>query len=346
MRAKSRIRPGQILIVSVIGTAVPGADREQLAEDYALCARWAADAGADVIEVHLACPNVSNDQPQMIFEDLPLAAYIVDQVRRAVGLRPLIAKLGAMRSPRALHDLASRLAPRLDGFILVGGLRRRVVKADGTPAFSGEARAEADIVGAGVYAPCQVQVEELLAWRKAGAWSRAILAVGGLTSVERARHALDVRRRCRHGGDGGAVGSPHRRALPDRIPLRPSCSAGTRTGRRAGTGAADVPGGLCYALAYALARRSPLRAPRAHGDGLRRRTLHDGPRGADLRLPARQPAVQEQAARSRPIRAGSCAGFEATCCAVAARRRARHQGRADHPGTSSGESRTGWTRSS
>lgn len=190
MRAKSKIRPGQILIVSVVGTAVPGAGREQLAEDYALCARWAADAGADVIELHLACPSTSTDQPQMIFEDLPLAAYIVDQVRRTTGLRPLIAKLGAMRSPRALHDLASRLAPRLDGFILVGGLRRRVVKPDGTPAFTGEARGEADMVGAGVYGSCQVQVEELLAWRKAGAWNRAILAVGGLSTVERVRHAL------------------------------------------------------------------------------------------------------------------------------------------------------------
>jgi len=190
MRAKSKIRPGQILIVSVVGTAVPGAGREQLAEDYALCARWAADAGADVIEVHLACPSTSTDQPQMIFEDLPLAAHIVDQVRRAIGLRPLIAKLGAMRSPRALHDLASRLAPRLDGFILVGGLWRRVVKPDGTPAFPGEARGETEMVGAGVYASCQVQVEELLAWRKAGAWNRAILAVGGLATVERVRHAL------------------------------------------------------------------------------------------------------------------------------------------------------------
>src|SRR5262249_31112098 len=110
--------------------------------------------------------------------------------RRAVGQRPVIAKLGAMRGPRALHELASRLAPRLDGFILVEGLHRNVVKPDGTPAFSGEGRAASTIVGAGVYTPCQVQVDELLAWRKAGAWNRAILAVGGLTTVERVRHAL------------------------------------------------------------------------------------------------------------------------------------------------------------
>ena len=190
LRAKARIRPGQILIVSIVGTQVPGGAEEQFADDYALCARWAADAGADVIEVHLACPNTTGEQPQMVFENLALSAYIVDRVRRAVGQRPVIAKLGATRSPRALHELASRLAPRLDGFILVSGLRRRVVKPDGTPAFPGEGRSLAGVMGGGVYPQCQIQVEEMLAWRRAGAWNRAILAVGGLGSVKRLQDAL------------------------------------------------------------------------------------------------------------------------------------------------------------
>jgi dihydroorotate dehydrogenase (NAD+) catalytic subunit len=190
LRAKSKIRPGQILVVSVAGTPTPGAEAEQLADDYALCARWAADAGADVIEVHLSAANTAGDQLQMVYESPALSAYIVDRVRRAVGHRPVIAKLGATRSPRALHELASRLAPRIDGFILVDGLQRKVVKPDGTPAFPGEGRDVSPIVGAAIYAQCQVQVDELLAWRKAGAWNRAILAVGGLTTVERVHHAL------------------------------------------------------------------------------------------------------------------------------------------------------------
>jgi len=201
LRAKSKIRPGQILIVSVVGTPRPGGDAQQLSEDYALCARWAADAGADVIEVHLSSLLTTGEQPQMVYENPALSAYIVDRVRRAVGQRPVIAKLGATRSPRALHELASRLAPRLDGFILVNGLRRSVLKSDGTPAFPGEGRDPSAVVGAGIYTQSQVQVEELLAWRKAGAWSRAILAVGGLTTVERVQHALAS------GADAAMVGT-------------------------------------------------------------------------------------------------------------------------------------------
>jgi len=190
MRAKSKLRAGQILIVSVVGTPVPDGGDEQLADDYALCARWAAEAGADVIEVHLSCPSTTGEHPQMIFENLALSALIVDRVRRAVGQRPVIAKLGATRSPRALHELASRLAPRLDGFVLVNGVQRRILKPDESPAFPGEHRAVGGVVGAAVFEHCFVQVEELLAWRKAGAWNRAVLAVGGLTTVARARAAL------------------------------------------------------------------------------------------------------------------------------------------------------------
>jgi dihydroorotate dehydrogenase len=126
----------------------------------------------------------------MVFESPPLAALVVDRVRRAVGQRPVIAKLGATRSPRALHELASRLAPRVDGFILVNGVQRRVVKPDATPAFAGDQRALAGVVGAAVFEHALMQVDELAAWRKAGAWSRTLLAVGGITTTERVRASL------------------------------------------------------------------------------------------------------------------------------------------------------------
>ena len=46
------------------------------------------------------------------------------------------------------------------------------------------------MVGADTFTVAARQVEEMLSWRKAGAWDRAILAVGGITSLERARHLL------------------------------------------------------------------------------------------------------------------------------------------------------------
>ena len=191
-RARSKLGPGQVLVVSVVGTPAPGGDGEQLADNYAQAARWAVEAGADVVEVLLSSPDTAAEHPQMVFEDPVLSALILARVRRAVGAQPVVAKIGASRSPRALHDLATAIARWVDGFVLVNGLQRRVVKADETPALPGAGRELAGVSGAAVWDPCRIQVAELCAWRKAGAWNKVILAVGGITTVERAREALAV----------------------------------------------------------------------------------------------------------------------------------------------------------
>jgi dihydroorotate dehydrogenase len=188
-RARERIGKGQVLIVSVLGTLPPGGDREALVADYALCARWAAEAGADVIEAHLAWPDPFADQPQAIYEDLPLSAQILHRVRTSVSV-PVIAKFGAFRTPRLLHDAATRLAAWASGFTLVHGFQRRVVDETGSAAFDGAGRDRADIVGADTFPAASRQIAELLAWRRAGCWDRAVLAVGGITTVERAHELL------------------------------------------------------------------------------------------------------------------------------------------------------------
>jgi dihydroorotate dehydrogenase (NAD+) catalytic subunit len=188
-RAKERIGRGQVLVVSVMGTAEAGADLEALIADYERCAAWAAEAGADAIEAQLAGPNPFADQPQMVYENIPLSAQILYRVRAGTSV-PVLAKLGPFRTPRALHETATKLAPWANGFVLVHGLRRRVLDEGGNAAFEGPGRDVAFIVGAETFAVCSRQVDEMLAWRKAGAWDRPILAVGGITDVERARHLL------------------------------------------------------------------------------------------------------------------------------------------------------------
>jgi dihydroorotate dehydrogenase (NAD+) catalytic subunit len=188
-RARERLGRGQVLIVSVLGTLPPGGDREALAADYARCARWASEAGADIIEAHLAWPDPFADQPQAIYENLPLSAQILYQVRTSVRV-PVVAKFGAFRTPRLLHDTATKLAAWASGFTLVHSFQRRVVDETGSAAFEGVGRDRADIVGADTFVPASRQVAEMLAWRRAGCWDRSILAVGGITTVGRAHEVL------------------------------------------------------------------------------------------------------------------------------------------------------------
>ena len=188
-RAREHIGKGQVLVVSVLGATPPGGDREALVADYARCARWAAEAGASVVEVQLAWPDPFADQPQGIYENLPLAAQILHRVRSSVPV-PVVAKLGAFRTPRLLHDTATKLAAWASGFVLVHAFQRRVVDESGGAAFEGPGRERADIVGADTFPAASRQVAEMLAWRKAGCWDRAVLAVGGLTTVERAHETV------------------------------------------------------------------------------------------------------------------------------------------------------------
>ena len=186
-RAKERLGPGQILIASVLGTADPGGDVESLIADYTRCAVWVAEAGADAIEVQLAAPNLFGEPGQMICESIPLSAQILYRIRTTLSV-PLIAKLGVFRTPRLLHETATKLAPWVSAFALVPSIPRRVLDEDGNAAFEG--REWADVLGASTYPVCARQVEEMIAWRKAGAWDHAILAIGGITTVERARELL------------------------------------------------------------------------------------------------------------------------------------------------------------
>ena len=197
-RASERIGPGQMLIVSVAGTPEPGRDAEALIIDYARCAAWAVESGADAVELHLAVPDPFVEQPQMIYENIPLAAQILHRVRTTVA-QPVLVKLGAFRSPRVLHETATKLAPWTSGFVLVHGVHRRVLDERGNPAFEGSGREAANVVGTDIFPVASRQVEEMLAWRRAGAWERAVLAVGGISTVERAQDLV------REGADAALV---------------------------------------------------------------------------------------------------------------------------------------------
>ena len=187
-RAKERIGKGQILIVSVVGTPLPGADAEALIADYARCAQWAADAGADAIELHLAVPDPYAEQPQMIYENIPLAAQILYRMRTSVSI-PILAKTGASaRRGSSTTPRPSSPRGRTGSSWCTASSAASSTRWDA--AFDGTGRDRADVVGADTFPVASRQIEELLSWRKAGAWDRAILAVGGITTAERAEHLL------------------------------------------------------------------------------------------------------------------------------------------------------------
>jgi dihydroorotate dehydrogenase (NAD+) catalytic subunit len=67
-RARRGMGVGQVLVVlvvSVVASPEAGWGMEEVAHDFARCAEWARDAGAQAVEANLSCPNVCTKEADL-----------------------------------------------------------------------------------------------------------------------------------------------------------------------------------------------------------------------------------------------------------------------------------------
>ena len=246
---------------------------------------------------HLACPSTVGEQPQMVFENAStLSATSSTEVRRAVGERPVVAKLGATReparAPRPGHRAGAR-ARRLhrssagsSGAVVKRGRRRRRFAGAGRETVGHRRRR---------------RIYDALP-RPGGRAAR--VAQGGRLEPRHPRrraasprssacaHALASGRRCRDGGHRGAHRPAHRRARPE-PPSEP---------RRAGRGTLGAD-----ALARSCCRSS---GPSTWGWTSATSSTRWDTRSARSRTAATIPSTRTAAPRPRTS-AGSCGGSSA-----------------------------------
>jgi len=180
-RAKGCLGDGQILIVSVVATPEPAATPQAVAEDFAQCARWARDAGADVVEANFSCPNVCTPEGT-IYQDVSLSRRIAKVIRQSIGNAPLLLKVGYFGDAERQSSFLCELNGVVDGITLVNGISRPVLHRDGTPVF-GEDYVNAGVLGRAIHDP---SVASVAAARRIVARQQLdleILAVGGVSQV-------------------------------------------------------------------------------------------------------------------------------------------------------------------
>ena len=204
-KAKATLSPGQILIVSVVGTPNGGGKLEALAEDFADCARMAVDAGADVVEANFSCPNVPGLEGQL-FSRPHDASFVARRIREKMGDKPFLLKIGFLQDDAKIRELLLKTSPYIDGITLSNGLIKTITKRDGSPAFPGRERS--GVVGACIR---ENAFETFLRFRSIADemdLSLTWLTVGGVIGPE------DVRRYYQNGADAvlvatGAMFRPH-----------------------------------------------------------------------------------------------------------------------------------------
>jgi dihydroorotate dehydrogenase len=129
----------KILSVSVVATPEAHWTRDDLAEDFARCARWAVESGADCVEANFSCPNVASADGQL-YQQPEAAGHIAARLRQAVGNRPLLLKIGHVTDEAQAVALAQAVAPHANALVMVNCIAAGVVDAQQVPLFHGQRR--------------------------------------------------------------------------------------------------------------------------------------------------------------------------------------------------------------
>lgn len=129
----------KVLSVSVVGTVQEGWSIEDMAADYAQCARWARESGADCVETNFSCPNVSTCDGQL-FQQPADSRLVTQAVREAIGDLPYIAKIGRIQERADAEALLDAVHESVDALAMTNSIASTVLAPDGSLLFDGQRR--------------------------------------------------------------------------------------------------------------------------------------------------------------------------------------------------------------
>jgi len=182
-RCRALLRPGQVMIVSVVGTADADTTPQQIIDDFSTLAGEARDAGAHAVEMNFSCPNVGQRESE-VYRDVEMAGRIADAARAAVGSLPLLVKVGPIEDRGRMTELLQRLSGVVDGVTMINSPSRLIVDASGAGAF-GQKRERAGLMGGAVFGIALNCVRNAVDLIRRDKLNLRVLAVGGVCSVER-----------------------------------------------------------------------------------------------------------------------------------------------------------------
>jgi dihydroorotate dehydrogenase len=181
-RARKALKAGQVLVVSVVASPASGDGERAMIDDFANLAAMAREAGAQVVEANLSCPNVCTAEGD-IYLDAGLSGRIARAMRAAAGPVPVSLKVGHVPDRRRLGALIRAVAGEAAAVVLVNGVSRRLHRPDGTPAY-GEGRETAGILGRAIHEPAVLCVASAVDVVRKERLDLQVIAVGGVASPE------------------------------------------------------------------------------------------------------------------------------------------------------------------
>lgn len=200
-QTRQKLRDDQLLSVSVVASMQDGWTIDDIAEDYARCARWAADSGADCIETNFSCPNVCSRDGQLYQEPQP-AGIVAQRVRGAIGNVPYALKIGHLTDRHAAGVLLDSVSEFVDGLAMTNSVAATVRDASGRLAFDGQKRG---ICGDATREASIAQTRMFAELIESRGLSLKLIGVGGAATAEHVRAYLEAGAESVHIGTAAMV---------------------------------------------------------------------------------------------------------------------------------------------
>jgi dihydroorotate dehydrogenase (NAD+) catalytic subunit len=178
----------KVLSVSVVATPEPDWTVDDIGDDFARCARWAIESGADCIEANFSCPNVTSADAQL-YQQPDVAGLVAARIRAAIGSKPLLIKIGHVIEKSQAAALSKAVSLHSNGLVMVNCLSSTVLDGHQKPLFDGQKRG---IAGEAIREAALEQVRLFTQVICQLGLKLALIGVGGIGTAAGARAHLQA----------------------------------------------------------------------------------------------------------------------------------------------------------
>lgn len=189
-KSKKAMKRGQLLGVSVYGTADKNTTLSKLAADFAKTAKLAKKAGATFIEANLACPNVKGAENPNLYKDSKAVKKIVEGIKKSIGKTPLVLKFGYFEKYQDLINVLKPIKNKFEAIAAINTISRGIVDKGGKQVLPG--RDESGVCGYAIKDFGIETVKNLARARQDLKINFEIIGVGGVMKPQDVLEYLDA----------------------------------------------------------------------------------------------------------------------------------------------------------
>jgi dihydroorotate dehydrogenase (NAD+) catalytic subunit len=178
--ANDHLAPGQVLVVSFVGTPVEG---EDFFKDFVEGAVFCKDAGAKILEANFSCPNVVSKEGSL-YMSADSVFTLGKKIKSAVKSTPLIIKVGLFPDKESMRKVFIAAAKAgVDAISGINTISMQVLNRDGSLAL-GKGRATSGICGGPIRSAALDFIKNARAIIKEEKLALTLIGVGGITLPE------------------------------------------------------------------------------------------------------------------------------------------------------------------